>query len=69
MKWDDDALMAIYYKKLKNLVKDEFMQYKVNFRSLKDFIYIFIKLDNKIFLRFIEKQDIKPRYNQTSFAY
>ena len=42
--------MAIYYKKLKNSVKDKLMQYKADSKNLKDFIYIFIKLDNKIFL-------------------
>ena len=61
--------MAIYRKRLKDLVKDELMQYKMIFRNLGDFIYISIKLDNKIFFQFIEKRDIKPRYNQTGFAY
>ena len=61
--------MAIYCQKLKNLVKDELMQYRANFRNLKNFICIFIELDNKIFLWFVEKWGIKPKYDRTGFAY
>ena len=69
MEWDDDALMAIYYKKFKNSVKDELMQYRADFRNLENLIRIFIKLDNKIFFRLVEKRGIKPKYDRTSFAY
>ena len=47
--------MAIYYKKFKNSVKDKLMQYRADFRNLKNFIYIFIELDDKIFPRLVEK--------------
>ena len=69
IKWDDNALIAMYYRGLKNSVKDEFMQYGADSKNLGDFIYIFIKLDDKIFFRFMEKRGIKPKYNQTGFAY
>ena len=45
------------------------MQYKTDFRNLENFICISIKLNNKIFLRLIEKRGIKPKYDQTGFAY
>ena len=69
MEWDNNALMAIYRRGLKNSVKNEFIQYKANFKNLKDFICIFIKLDDKIFYRLVKKQGIKPKYKQTGFAY
>ena len=47
--------MAIYHKKLKDSVKNEFMRYKIDSRNLGDFIYISIKLNNKIFFRLVEK--------------
>ena len=31
------------------------MQYKIDFRNLEDFIYISIKLNDKIFFQFIKK--------------
>ena len=46
---DDNTFIAIYYKKLKDSIKDKLIQYKIDFRNLKDFIRIFIKLNNKIF--------------------
>ena len=61
--------MAIYYKKFKNSIKNEFMQYRADSRNLKNFIRIFIKLNDKIFLRLMEKWDIKPKYDRTGFAY
>ena len=61
--------MAIYCQGLKNSVKNKLMQYRADFRNLKDFICISIKLDDKIFFRFMEKQGTKPRYNWTGFAY
>ena len=48
-KWDNDILMAIYHKGLKNSVKNKFMQYGADSRNLGDFICISIELDNKIF--------------------
>ena len=45
------------------------MQYGVDPRNLKNFIYISIELDNKIFLQFVEKWGTKPKYNRISFAY
>ena len=55
MKWDDDALIAMYRQGLKNSIKDELMQYGADFRNLGDFICISIELNDKIFLRFVEK--------------
>ena len=53
--WDNNIFMTIYYKGLKDSVKDKLMQYGIDFRNLGDFIYIFIELDDKIFLRLVEK--------------
>ena len=61
--------MAMYHKGLKNLIKNELMQYEADFRNLRDFIYISIELDNKIFFQFMKKQGIKPRYDRTGFTY
>ena len=69
IKWDNDALMAMYRQGLKDSVKDEFMQYRADFRNLGDFIRISIKLDDKIFFRLVKKWGIKPRYDRTGFAY
>ena len=55
--------MAMYRKKLKNSMKDEFIQYEINFKNLKNLIHIFIELDNKIFFQFVEKRGIKPKYD------
>ena len=61
--------MAIYYKGLKDSVKNELMQYKIDFKNLEDLIRISIKLDNKIFFQLVEKWGIKPRYDRTNFMY
>ena len=55
MEWDNDALIAMYYRGLKDSIKDELMQYKANFRNLEDLICIFIELDDKIFFRLVKK--------------
>ena len=61
--------MAIYCRGLKNSIKDELIQYGIDSKNLGDFIYISIKLDDKIFFQFVEKRGIKPRYDRTGFAY
>ena len=61
--------MAIYCKKLKNSMKNKFIQYKTDSRNLGDLICISIELNNKIFFQFVEKQGIKLKYNRTGFAY
>ena len=39
----------MYYKKLKNLIKNKLIRYSEISRNLKNFIRIFIKLNNKIY--------------------
>ena len=67
--WNDDALMAMYRRDLKNLVKDELMRYEGISRNLENLIRIFIELNNKIYFRLIEKRGTKPKYERTGFAY
>ena len=67
--WDDDALMAMFKRRLKDSVKDELMRYGGISSGLGDLIRIAIELDDKIYLRLVEKRGTKPKYERTGFAY
>ena len=67
--WDDDALMAMFKRGLKDSVKDELMRYGGISSGLGDLIRIAIELDDKIYFRLVEKRGTKPKYERTGFAY
>jgi hypothetical protein len=53
--WGEKALMAQYYKGLKNIVKDEIAR-SDRPDDLEDTIKIVIRIDNRIYERVLEKK-------------
>ena len=55
-KWNDDALMVMYQRGLRDNVKDELMRHPVEPKNLSELITITINLDDKLRHRALEKK-------------
>src|SRR5436305_9603861 len=62
-KWDEDALMAQYYRGLKDEVKDDYVQINPAPETLHEMIDAATKIDTRLYERKLEcKEDYRPRF-------
>jgi len=54
--WDDNALRTMYYRGLKDNVKDELMRYRADQSTLLNLMKAAIEVDDKLYERTIEKK-------------
>lgn len=68
IEWDDQALMTMYRRGLKENVKDELMRDGQDYGSLAELIEITIRLDDKLYERAMEKRfDGEPKGRAGSY--
>ena len=55
MEWDNDALLVIYYKGLKDQIKDELSREELT-KDMDDMVKRAVQIDNRLQKRRLEKQ-------------
>src|SRR4051794_27891488 len=62
-KWDEDALMAQYYRGLKDEVKDDYVRINPALETLHEMIEAATKIDTRLYERKLERKgDYRPRF-------
>ena len=66
--WDDNALRAMYYRGLKDNVKDQLMQYGAAQDTLERLMKAAIEVDDKLYERFMEKRHTGQVRGRSGYA-